>query len=120
VADPLQRERTIVELAIDGGSVSTSGISEKGRHILDPRTGEPAPDIGSVTVWTADPLRADCLSTGLYVLGPERALDWAAAHPGVEALVLLPRGDRLEAWASPGLKGRLRMLSPEVRIEYRN
>ncbi|HEY9422392.1 MAG TPA: FAD:protein FMN transferase, partial [Thermoanaerobaculia bacterium] len=86
----------------------------------DPRTGEPAPDIGSVTVWTADPLRADCLSTGLYVLGPERALDWAAAHPGVEALVLRPRGDRLEAWASPGLKGRLRTLSPEVRIEYRN
>jgi FAD:protein FMN transferase len=120
VADPRHRERTVAELTIDGGSVSTSGTSERGRHILDPRTGEPAPDFGSVTIWAADPLRADCLSTGLYVLGPERALEWAATHPGVEALVLRPRGNRLEGWASPGLKGRLKTLIPEVRIEYRN
>lgn len=126
VADPRHRERPAVTLAIDGGSVSTSGNSERGievegrklGHILDPRTGEPAPDFGSLTVWTADPLRADCLSTGLYVLGPERALAWAAAHPGVEVLVLRPRGERLRALASPGLKGRLRTLDPEVEIEF--
>jgi FAD:protein FMN transferase len=126
VADPRRRDRSVIALSIDGGSVSTSGNSERGiavagrrlGHVLDPRTGEPAPDFGSLTVWTADPLRADCLSTGLYVLGPERALAWAAAHPGVEVLVLRPAGSRLQALASPGLKGRLKTLVPEVEIDF--
>lgn len=126
VADPRWRDHQVMALSIDGGSVSTSGNSERGivvegrrlGHILDPRTGEPAADFGSLTVWTSDPLRADCLSTGLYVLGPERALRWAAAHPGVEVLVLRVNGDRLQALASPGLKGKLKTLDQEVVIEY--
>lgn len=125
VADPRNRERAVVSFSIGRGSVSTSGNSERGivvdgrklGHILDPRTGEPAPDFGSVTVWTDDPLRADCLSTGLYVMGPERALAWAAAHPGVEVLVLRERDGRLEALATPGLEGDLKALVPDIRVE---
>jgi thiamine biosynthesis lipoprotein len=126
VADPRWRDRSVAVLKVDGGSVSTSGNGERGivvegkrlGHILDPRTGEPAPDFGSLTVWTADPLRADCLSTGLYVLGPERALAWAAAHPGVEVLVLRTEGDRLRALASPGLRGKLKTVDSEIEIEF--
>lgn len=118
VADPRRRDRSVLALAIDGGSVSTSGNGEHPGHLLDPRTGGPAPDFGSLTVWTADPLRADCLSTGLYVLGPERALEWAASHPGVEVLVLRPDGNRLRALASPGLKSRLKVLDPRVEIDF--
>ncbi|HKV10931.1 MAG TPA: FAD:protein FMN transferase [Thermoanaerobaculia bacterium] len=125
VADPRNRERAVVSFAIDRGSVSTSGNSERGivvdgrrlGHILDPRTGEPAPDFGSITVWTDDPLRADCLSTGLYVMGPERALAWAAAHPGVEVLVLRERDGKLDALATPGLEKNLKVLVPDVRVE---
>ncbi len=128
LADPRQRNRPVVSLAIDRGSVSTSGNSERGivvdgetlGHILDPRTGRPAPDFGSLTVWTDDPLRADCLSTGLSVMGPEAALDWAARHVGVEVLVLRPRGDGLEAWASPRLRQRLKVLSDDVTVRDRN
>jgi FAD:protein FMN transferase len=126
VADPRHRDREVIALAIDSGSVSTSGNGERGievagrrlGHILDPRTGEPAPDFGSLTVWTADPLWADCLSTGLYVLGPERALAWAATHPGVEVLILRTAGSQLRALASLGLKGRLKPLVPEVEIAF--
>jgi thiamine biosynthesis lipoprotein len=126
VAHPWRRDRPAAVLSIDGGSVSTSGNSERGieidgrrlGHLLDPRTGEPAPDFGSLTVWTADPLQADCLSTGLYVLGPERALRWASAHVGVEVLVLRLDGNRLEALASRGLEGKLKVLDPEVEIEF--
>jgi thiamine biosynthesis lipoprotein len=117
VADPDRRDRAVVSLSIGGGSVSTSGHSERPGHLLDPRTGEAAPDFGSVTVWTEDPLRADCLSTGLYVLGPERAVAWAAAHPGVEVLVLRREGRELKALASPGLKQNLERLTSEVAIE---
>jgi thiamine biosynthesis lipoprotein len=126
IADPRRRDRAMVTLAIDLGSVSTSGNSERGivvdgrrfGHVLDPKTGEPVPDFGSVTVWTADPLRADCLSTGLYVMGPAGALAWAAAHPGVEVLVLQPEGAGVKALASPGLRGRIERLSPKTEIEY--
>lgn len=127
VADPRQRDRAVIALTVAAGSVSTSGDSERGivvggrryGHILDPRTGEPAADFGSVTVWTADPLEADCLSTGLFVLGPEAAFAWAAAHPGVEILVLRPAGQRLEARATPGLRGRIEPLVPGIAISYR-
>jgi thiamine biosynthesis lipoprotein len=125
VADPRQRDRPVVALLVQGGSVSTSGNSERGivvdgqrlGHILDPRTGQPAPDFGSLTVWTSDPLRADCLSTGLYVMGPEAALGWTARHPGVEIVVLRPDGKRLKALASPGLKDRLEVLADDVDLE---
>lgn len=131
VADPRQRDREAVSLAVEGGSVSTSGNSERGivvdgerlGHVLDPRRGAPAADFGSLTVWTADPLRADCLSTGLYVLGPERALDWAARRADVddvEVLVLRPRGERLEALASPGLRDRLRVRAGDVDVRFWN
>lgn len=138
VADPRRRHRPVIAIAIDHGSVSTSGNSERavevgGRrygHILDPRTGRPVPDFGSVSVWAADPLVADCLSTGLYVMGPERALAWAADHSGagsrfgtIEVLVLAPEGGRSDrsrriiARASPGLWPRLTVLAEDVSLD---
>ncbi len=125
VADPRRRDRPALALAVEGGSVSSSGNGERGLtvggrrvgHLLDPRRGEPAPDFGSLTVWTADPLRADCLSTGLYVLGPEAAAAWASARGGVEAVALVVGSGALRAVASPGLAGRLRPLAEEVTIE---
>ena len=116
IADPRRRDRPVLALAVEAGSVSTSSDSERSGHLLDPRTGAPAADFGSLTVWTADPLRADCLSTGLFVLGPERALAWAAARPDVEVLALVSEGERLRALATSGLAGRLRPLVEEIEI----
>jgi len=127
VADPADRSRTVLALAIDAGAVATSGNSERGivaggerrSHILDPRTGRPAPDFGSLTVWARDAATADGLSTGLFVLGPDGALAWAAAHPGIDVLVLEREGERLRARATSGLEGRLTALVPEVSIQTR-
>ncbi len=120
IADPRRRDRPVLALAVEAGSVSTSSDSERPGHLLDPRTGEPAADFGSLTVWAADPLRADCLSTGLFVLGPERALEWAAARPEVEVLALVREGERLRAVATPGLAGRLRLLVEGIEIQQEN
>jgi thiamine biosynthesis lipoprotein len=127
VADPRQRDRAVVALTIDRGSVSTSGNSERGivvegrhlGHILNPRSGRPADDFGSLTVWAADPLTADCLSTGLYVMGPEGALAWAASHPGIEVVVLRLREGKLEALATPHLDGKLETLTDDVSIRFK-
>ncbi len=127
LADPGQRDRAVLEIGVAAGSLSTSGNSERaievdGRrygHLLDPRRGEPVPDFGSVTVWAPSALLADCLSTGLYVLGPDAALAWAAAHPEYEVLVLARRpGGGVRARASAGLRGRIRALEGDLRLEF--
>lgn len=129
LADPDQRERALLVLTLDSGSLATSGNSERGivvagerrGHLLDPRSGAPAPDFGSLTVWAADAFTADALSTGLYVLGPERALAWQA-EPRVDGpaceLVLLLRTERgPRAVVSAGLRARVRALVPGLEIE---
>ena len=109
VADPDARGAAIATLRIPGGSVATSGNSERGvvidgqrfGHVLDPRSGAPARDFGSVTVIHPDPLAADCLATAFLVLGPEAALAWAARDPQLEVLIVErgPHGPRLHGSA---------------------
>lgn len=78
-------------------------------HILDPRTGQPLYRPESVTVWHADALIADILSTALYVLGPEAGLRYADEHE-LAALFLAPvgRGARASVTllASPAFRQR--------------
>ncbi|MGZ5425994.1 MAG: FAD:protein FMN transferase [Thermoanaerobaculia bacterium] len=79
VASPVERNKTVATLHLKDESVSTSGDSERGvavhgrriGHLLDPRTGEPARDFGSVTVVAPTAFVADVLSTAFFVLGPE-------------------------------------------------
>ena len=128
LADPRDRQRAVIALSVASGSVATSGNSEHGferdgvryGHLLDPATGSPARDFGSLTVWAPEALAADCLSK-LYVLGPDAALAWARAHRDVEVLILEPLPGGLRARASAGWQGKLRALVPdlEVKIESR-
>lgn len=116
VADPRARTRPAAVLEISGGSVSTSGDSERslvagGRrigHLLDPRTGRPARDFGSATVVAPTGLVADVLSTALFVAGPERgpALSERLRREGIEHrfLFLVVADGGLKAVASPDLE----------------
>lgn len=116
VAHPENRHRAVATLRLDEGSLATSGTAVKGRHLLDPATGRPAPDFGSVTVWARDPLVADCLATGLYVMGPDAALAWASARTDVAILILETTPSGLAAHATPGLAERLVRLDPGVSL----
>jgi len=127
VADPLDRQRVALTLTIDRGALATSGNSERGlvigdrtySHILDPKSGMPVPDFGTLTVWADDALAADCLSTGLYVLGPERALEWAAERDGIEVLVLESTDDGLNARATNGFRDRIDSGGSDVVLSFR-
>ena len=126
VAHPNDRGRPLLEVSLDGGSLATSGNSERGivvegtrlGHLLDPRTGRPAADFGSITVWAQDALTADCLSTALYVAGPDAALAWVAERPGIEVIVIERAGESLRVRASAGLRGRLRPLGGELTVHF--
>ena len=114
VADPLNRGVTLIELKVRGGSVATSANTERAGHILDPRTGHPAADFGSVTVWAQDALSADALSTGLFVLGPDAGLELVEHIKGVEAVFIEATRPERRIRVSEGLRNRVRLLSPGV------
>ncbi len=101
VAHPRVRDRTVATLTLTDASVATTSSSERGRHVLDPRTGRPVADWGSVTVVAEDPMVADLLSTALYVMGPDAGLAWAADRPyGVLVQEVGPEGTRTARWNS--------------------
>lgn len=112
VAHPDARHQSVGRLRLPAGSVATSGNSERGieidgkrvGHVLDPRTGYPAQDFGSITVVHADPFAADCLSTALLVLGPERALAWANEDPDFGVVIAERQPDGLVVRVSRDLK----------------
>ena len=116
IAHPRERGRSAATLDIVDRSVSTSGDSERGilvggkriGHLLDPRTGQPAPDFGSATAVAPSGLVADILSTAFFVLGPEKglALSRRLREQGIEneALFLVVKDGGVETLASPGLK----------------
>lgn len=115
VASPTRRDHATFAIRIEHGSLATSGNSERAilvdgkprGHLLDPRTGRPAPDWGSLTVWAQSATAADALSTGLWILGPDRALAVAARTPGLEVLTQEVTPEGLRARASAGLWERL-------------
>ena len=127
IAHPRDRQKPVVTLALSNLSASTSGNSERGKtvagrrigHELDPRTGEPAPDFGSVTVVGPSGLIADILSTAFFVLGPEKGLELSRRlrDEGVaqEVLFLIDRGTAIDAVASPGLEALILGADPSVR-----
>lgn len=112
VAHPSRRGEEVLRLHLRGRSASTSSQSERsltvgGRqvgHILDPRSGEPVPAWGSVTVVARDPAVADMLSTALLVLGPEAGGRWAEDRTDVGVLFLVERDGRVLRRWNPALE----------------
>ena len=104
VAHPSHRDRPVRWLHLDDASVSTSSQSERFvtagarsiGHILDPRTGEPVPAWGSVSVIAKDAVVADVVSTALLVLGPDEGFDWAQRQQEIGVLFLVEREGLLE------------------------
>lgn len=103
IADPAHRALPRFSLSLENASLASSGLSEHGRHIVDPRSGLLCGNWGSVSVIAASGLDADCLSTALYVLGPDEGLAWCKRHH-VAAIFLLNDGRALLSPAVQPLK----------------
>jgi thiamine biosynthesis lipoprotein len=89
----------VVEL---GAAVATSGIYERGHHVLDPHSGLPARGLLSATVTGPELDLADALATGLVAAG-DGDLASIVALESYEALVVR---DDWTVLATPGFKSQ--------------
>ena len=101
---------------LSDATFSTSGDYERffikdGRrfhHIIDPDRGEPAAGSRSVTIVSDRAVVADGLSTGVFVLGPEKGMALIERLPHVEGVIVTAENQVL---VSSGLKDRLKIIS---------
>jgi thiamine biosynthesis lipoprotein len=98
IRHPVERDKVACVVLMSGGAVATSGTYEKGAHILDPHTGEPAATFLSFTVAGPDILQTDVFATAAFAMGM-RGLDFIRNAPGYEAFAI---DKELRAWSTPG------------------
>ena len=109
-------DTSFATLDLTDRTFSTSGDYERffirdGRryhHILDPDLGEPARGCRSVTIVAGKAVLADALSTGVFVLGPEKGMALIERLPDVEGVIVTSENRVL---VSSGLIGTLTMLA---------
>ncbi|MEV4002575.1 FAD:protein FMN transferase [Actinomadura sp. NPDC049753] len=100
IADPGDRGRLIAAVSGNDIAVATSGTAERGRHILDPRTGRPAAGLVSVTLVGRHLTDVDALATAAFAMG-DAARAWLEARPEIEALGITSEGG---LWWTPGFE----------------
>ena len=96
IADPKDINKSLGWLNIDNMSVVTSGDYEKyftcnGKryaHIIDPNTGLATTGIKSATVICADTEAGDAIATSLFIMGPEKAIQFVDQIKNIEALII--------------------------------
>lgn len=92
IADPQRPGELLATIHSSDLAVATSGIAERGAHVLDPHRGAPALGLASVTVIGPSLALADAYATAAAAMGA-RALEWLETLDGYEALLVDARGD---------------------------
>jgi thiamine biosynthesis lipoprotein len=92
IADPHRPGELLATIQSSDLAVATSGIAERGTHVLDPHRGAPAFELASVTVIGSSLTLADAYATAAVAMGVP-ALDWLDDLEGYEALLVDAAGD---------------------------
>lgn len=99
IADPLSRGRLALVVEARDCGVATSGTAERGAHIVNPRTGQAAAGLASVTVIGPSLAMADAFATAAFAMGADLARQWAETLDGYAAYAITEAG---ETWQSAG------------------
>lgn len=100
IRHPRQPGALLASFPLTQGAVVTSGDYERywihnGRryhHLFNPRTGYPAIQNQSVTIYAPSPIEADILSTGLFGLSADSIISYIDKRPHLACLVVAATG----------------------------
>ena len=93
VAHPGRRDQIAATASLRDMGMATSGRYERGDHIVDPRSGQPAMALDSATVVGPDCGLADALATALVVRGPS-GVEYFQSLPGWSGYLI--SGERVQ------------------------
>ncbi len=87
LSKPRNHKQTLARLCLRGRALSSSGL-QKGRHIIDPRTGKPVE--GNLTTWAcaSDTATTDALSTAFMIMNPDEVEEYCLKNQEVLAMIL--------------------------------
>jgi len=102
IQHPWQRDKVAEVLSVTNGAVATSGRAERGDHVINPRSGNPARGLASATVVGPDLAVADALATAAIAAGSIMQ-PWLADRGDTAILAITDAGDvvtssRLDAY----------------------
>jgi thiamine biosynthesis lipoprotein len=108
----LSQDDYIASFKIRNRSVGTSGNYQqffeldgiRYHHILDPTTGYPVPNIYSSTVIHPSAAWADGLSTALFLMPPDKAIELARSIPDCEAVIYFDQDGSTVSLKTMGMK----------------
>ncbi len=103
IADPLRPGSLALVVTGRDFAVATSGIAERGPHIVNPHTGQPATDLASITVVGSGLTLTDAYATAAFAMG-SAARDWVESLDGYEAFAITARGTD---WQTSGFRAYL-------------
>lgn len=100
VRDPRSKDKVVALIPLENVAVSTSGdyeryFDEDGvryHHIIDPKSGDSARELHSVTIIGPDATTTDALSTSVFVLGLERGMKLVNDLPDIDAILVDNKG----------------------------
>jgi thiamine biosynthesis lipoprotein len=91
IRHPDTADQVAAVLAVRDLAVATSGLYERGDHIVDPWTGAVPRGLKSMTVVGPELAWADAYATAAFAMG-EAGVAWAARQPGFGALAITADG----------------------------
>jgi FAD:protein FMN transferase len=91
IQHPWERDKVADVLVVTSGAVATSGRTERGDHVIDPRTRRPARGLVSATVVGPDLGTADALATAAVACG-SIGEPWLKDRPGIAACGITDEG----------------------------
>ena len=98
IANPLRPGQLALVVAGRDFAVATSGVAERGPHIIDPYTGQPPVGLASITVVGASLAETDAFATAAFAMG-SAARDWLESLDGYEGFAITAAGP---TWQTSG------------------
>lgn len=84
---PLEPSKVVKELSLSNMAIATSGITERGQHIYNPKSDQELHDLLSISVIGPDIIWADVYATAAFAMG-KKGIDWVEALEGYEAFAI--------------------------------